>query len=383
MKRFLPLFLVIGGFAAAALLIATGPQVQPQTAQAVPPLVRTLIVQPGTHQFSVRTHGSVVPRTESELVPEVDGRVLRVSPALVSGGFFSKNDVLLEIDSLDYDVALEQARAGIARAESDLDNERKDHERQEDLVTKGSISASQLDNSLNRVTIAKATLREARARLARAERDLARTSMTAPYDGRVRSERVDSGQFVRRGEAIGTIYAVDFAEVRLPIHANELAYLDLPISKAGQALATQSRVTLSAEFAGTVHAWQGKVVRTEGELDPTTRMVHVVAEVANPYDSRQERAPLAVGLFVDAMIHGKTIGNVTVLPRSALRRGNQVFVVDEQNRLRFRNVNVLRMVEDQVYIGEGLSEGERVCVSALQSTADGMLVRVVKDATPS
>ena len=383
MKRFLPLFVVIGGFAAAALLIATGPQVQPQTAQAVPPLVRTLIVQPGTHQFSVRTHGSVVPRTESELVPEVDGRVLRVSPALVSGGFFSKNDVLLEIDSLDYDVALEQARAGIARAESDLDNERKDHERQEDLVTKGSISASQLDNSLNRVTIAKATLREARARLARAERDLARTSMTAPYDGRVRSERVDSGQFVRRGEAIGTIYAVDFAEVRLPIHANELAYLDLPISKAGQALATQSRVTLSAEFAGTVHAWQGKVVRTEGELDPTTRMVHVVAEVANPYDSRQERAPLAVGLFVDAMIHGKTIGNVTVLPRSALRRGNQVFVVDEQNRLRFRNVNVLRMVEDQVYIGEGLSEGERVCVSALQSTADGMLVRVVKDATPS
>jgi len=383
MKRFLPLFVVIGGFAAAALLIATGPQVQPQTAQAIPPLVRTLIVQPGTHQFSVRTHGSVVPRTESELVPEVDGRVLRVSPALVSGGFFSKNDVLLEIDSLDYDVALEQARAGIARAESDLDNERKDHERQEDLVTKGSISASQLDNSLNRVTIAKATLREARARLARAERDLARTSMTAPYDGRVRSERVDSGQFVRRGEAIGTIYAVDFAEVRLPIHANELAYLDLPISKAGQALATQSRVTLSAEFAGTVHAWQGKVVRTEGELDPTTRMVHVVAEVANPYDSRQERAPLAVGLFVDAMIHGKTIGNVTVLPRSALRRGNQVFVVDEQNRLRFRNVNVLRMVEDQVYIGEGLSEGERVCVSALQSTADGMLVRVVKDATPS
>jgi|TARA_B110000914_G_scaffold225561_1_gene246650 RND family efflux transporter MFP subunit len=383
MKRFLPLFVVLGGFAAAALLIATGPQVQPQAAQSVPPLVRILTVQPGTHQFSVRTHGSVVPRTESELVPEVDGRVLRVSAALVSGGFFSKNDVLLEIDSLDYDVALEQARAGMARAESDLDNERKDHERQEDLVTKGSISASQLDNSLNRVTIAKATLREARARLARAERDLARTSITAPYDGRVRSERVDAGQFVRRGEAIGTIYAVDFAEVRLPIHANELAYLDLPISKAGQAFATQSEVTLSAEFAGTVHYWQGKVVRTEGELDPMTRMVHVVARIANPYDSRQERAPLAVGLFVDATIHGKTISNATVLPRSALRQGNQVLVVDEQDRLRFRTVNVLRLVDDQVYIGEGLAGGERVCVSALQSTADGMLVRVVKDATPS
>ena len=290
MKRILPLLVVLGGFSAAALLIATGPQVQPQAAQIVPPLVRILTVQPGTHQFSVRTHGSVVPRTESELVPEVDGRVLRVSPALVSGGFFSKNDVLLEIDSLDYDVALEQARAGMARAKSDLDNERKDHLRQEDLVTNGSVSASQLDNSLNRVTIAKATLREARARLARAQRDLARTSITAPYDGRVRSERVDAGQFVRRGEAIGTIYAVDFAEVRLPIHANELAYLDLPISKEGQSLATQAKVTLSAEFAGSVHFWQGKVVRTEGELDPMTRMVHVVARIADPYDSPQEQS---------------------------------------------------------------------------------------------
>jgi hypothetical protein len=88
-------------------------------------------------------------------------------------------------------------------------------------------------------------------------------------------------------------------------------------------------------------------------------------------------------LFVDAMIHGKTISNATVLPRSALRRGNQVFVVDEQDRLRFRTVNVLRLVDDQVYIGEGLRGGERVCVSALQSTTDGMLVRVVKDATAS
>mgnify|MGYP001067849632 FL=1 len=383
MKRILPLLVVLGGFSAAALLIATGPQVQPQAAQIVPPLVRILTVQPGTHQFSVRTHGSVVPRTESELVPEVDGRVLRVSPALVSGGFFLKNDVLLEIDSLDYDVALEQARAGMARAKSDLDNERKDHLRQEDLVTNGSISASQLDNSLNRVTIAKATLREARARLARAQRDLARTSITAPYDGRVRSERVDAGQFVRRGEAIGTIYAVDFAEVRLPIHANELAYLDLPISKEGQSLATQATVPPSAEFAGSVHFWPGKVVRTEGELDPMTRMVHVVARIADPYDSPQERAPLAVGLFVDATIYGKTISNATVLPRSALREGNQVLVVDKEDRLRFRAVDVLRLIDDQVYIGAGLAGGERVCVSTLQMTADGMRVRVVKDATPS
>jgi RND family efflux transporter MFP subunit len=338
---------------------------------------------PITHQFGVHTNGSVVPRTESELVSEVDGRVLRVSAELVSGGFFSKDEVLVEIDKLDYQVALEGARAGMARAKSELANELKDNKRQEGLGNKGSISASQLDNSVNRVTIARATVREALARLARAERDLARTRITAPYDGRVRSERVDVGQFVRRGEAIGTLYAVDFAEVRLPIHSNELKYLNLPISKAGQSSSRQADVTLTAEFAGSIHQWQGKVVRTEGELDPTTRMVHVVARFANPYNTQEGSAPLAVGLFVDAIIHGKINTNVTVLPRSALRNDSQVLVLDNEDKLRFREVKVLRLVDDLAYIGAGVKRGERICVSVLQSTFDGMRVRVVQNVVPS
>ena len=383
MRNILPWLVLLSGFAAATLLIVTGPQVLPQPSKSIPPLVRTVTVMPITHQFGVHTNGSVVPRTESELVSEVDGRVLSVSPALVSGGFFSKDEVLVEIDKLDYQVALERARAGMARAKSDLANELKDNKRQEGLVDKGSISASQLDNSVNRVTIARATVREALARLARAERDLARTRITAPYDGRVRMERVDAGQFVRRGEAIGTVYAVDFAEVRLPIHSNELKYLNLPISKAGQSSSRQADVTLTAEFAGAIHQWQGKVVRTEGELDPTTRMVHVVARFADPYSTQEERAPLAVGLFVDAIIHGKINSNVTVLPRSALRNDSQVLVLDNEDKLRFRDVKVLRLVDDLAYVGAGLKSGERICVSALQSTFDGMRVRVVQNVEPS
>lgn len=383
MRFILPWLVLLGGFAAATLLIVTGPQVLPQPSELVPPLVRTVTVMPITHQFGVHTNGSVVPRTESELVSEVDGRVLRVSAELVSGGFFSKDEVLVEIDKLDYQVALEGARAGMARAKSELANELKDNKRQEGLGNKGSISASQLDNSVNRVTIARATVREALARLARAERDLARTRITAPYDGRVRSERVDVGQFVRRGEAIGTLYAVDFAEVRLPIHSNELKYLNLPISKAGQSSSRQADVTLTAEFAGSIHQWQGKVVRTEGELDPTTRMVHVVARFANPYNTQEGSAPLAVGLFVDAIIHGKINTNVTVLPRSALRNDSQVLVLDNEDKLRFREVKVLRLVDDLAYIGAGVKRGERICVSVLQSTFDGMRVRVVQNVVPS
>jgi len=383
MKRLLPILILLAGFSTAAILIATGPQITPQASQIVAPLVRVVIAQPQTRQFTVKTHGSVTPRTESELIPEVDGRVIDISPELVSGGFFSQGDLLFRIDPLDYDVALEQARAGLARAQSDLTNARKNHLRQEDLITRGAISDAQRDDALNRVTIAEATLREANARLARARRDRDRTMVVAPYDGRVRTERVDVGQFVRRGISIGTIYAVDYAEVRLPIHNHQLAYLDLPLNQASATQDNGAKVTLTAEFAGEVHEWRGEVVRTEGELDPETRMVQVVARVRAPYADPDSRAPLSVGLFVDAKIHGETLQDVTVLPRSALRSESHVLLVDANNQLRLREVEVLRLADDEVFIGKGLEQGDRVCISSLQSSSEGMLVRVVQDAPAS
>jgi RND family efflux transporter MFP subunit len=282
---------------------------------------------------------------------------------------------------LDYEVALEQARAGLARARSDLANARKSHERQQDLVRRGATSDSQRDDALNRVRIAEATLREVTARLSRAQRDLARTKIVAPYDGRVRSERVDAGQFVKRGTSIGTIYAVDFAEVRLPIHDEELAYLELPLGRGGESLSEPVPVVLRARFAGEDHEWHGHVVRTEGELDPNTRMVNVVAQVADPYGTTTGRPPLSVGLFVDVEIQGATLTDLVVLPRSALRGESQVFVVDAQNQLRFRDVVVLRAANDEIFVSAGLSGGELVCISPLQSSMEGMVVRLI-DETP-
>lgn len=383
MKWIWPILVLLAGFAAAALLIATGPEVLPRDSQAVAPLVRVVTADPRTRQLTVHTHGSVVPRTESELVPELDGTVVEMSPQLVPGGFFAKGDVLLKIDPLDYEVALEQARAGLARAESDLDNAEKNNRRQQDLVSRGAISDAERDDAVNRVTIAQATLREAKARLARARRDLSRTSITAPYDGRVRTERVDLGQFIRRGTAIATIYAVDYAEVRLPIPNEELAFLDLPVGQQQAAAAQQPAVTLRAKFAGLEQQWQAQVVRTEGELDPGTRMINVVARIPNPFVNDGEQAPLTVGLFVDAEIFGRTFDNVSVLPRSALRGGGRVLIVDDNDQLVFRAVTVLREADDAVYVVGGLQRGERVCISPLQSTSEGMRVRVAEEPTPT
>jgi RND family efflux transporter MFP subunit len=378
-KQFLlPLVIIIGGFGLAAGIILSGPKLEQQPPPSSAPMVRTWNASSQTVQMTTITHGTVLPRTESELIPEVSGRVISVSPSLVSGGFFKQGDLLLEIDSLDYEVALEQTRAGLASARSELDNARKSHERVLDLGRRQSASQSQQDDALNRLRFAQASLREASARLSKAERDLTRTRITAPYDGRVRSKRVDIGQFVNRGSPIASLYATDIAEVRLPIHDEELAHLSLPL--AGQVSTSLPTVILRARFAGVDHTWEGKVVRTEGELDSQTRMINVIVQVNDPYNQDSGRPPLAVGLFVEAEIIGNRVDNVFVLPRSAIQANDQVYLIDQDNRLQFRDVSILRRVREDVYIAEGIGRGDTVCLSTLSNAIEGMEVRPVTTA---
>lgn len=374
----IPLLILASGVGFAALLILTGPEVEPRAPNVITPLVRVLNVVPEKIQLRVLTHGTVVPRTESELVPEVSGPVIWMSPAMVSGGFFAEGQALLRIDPLDYEVALEEARAGLARAESELSAARKEHVRQLDLARQQVSSDARRDDAVNRFGVAEASLREAQARLRRAKRNLERTEIVAPYAGRVRSERIDVGQFVNRGTSVATIYAVDFAEVRLPVPDEELAYLDLPLVYRDEETAKAAQVILRARFAGSEHTWRGEIARTEGELDPKTRMVYVVARVADPYAQTEGRPPLAVGLFVEAEILGPQADNVVVLPRSALRGDGRVLLVDSEQRLRFRDVEVFRAARDEIYVSGGLAIGERVCISPLESAIEGMAVRVVE-----
>jgi RND family efflux transporter MFP subunit len=404
-KVWLPLAILAAGAVGVAALYLTRPRVEAAPPDVEAPLVRTVRVEPQSVQFTVRAYGTVVPRTESELVPQVSGEVVWVSPALVSGGFFEAGQPLVRIDRRDYEADLESARAGAARAESEYQRASKERDRQRRLADRSVASESRIDDAENAHRAARAALREAEARLDRAERDLERTELRAPYTGRVRSERVDVGQFVSRGAAIATLYAVDYAEVRLPIPDRELAYVDLPLayrpgagSEAGaEAAAAEngSPVRLRAEFAGREHEWSGRIVRTEGEIDPKSRMVHAVARVEDPYarDAAGERPPLAVGLFVEAEILGRSVDAAVMLPRAALRRdeagpgepgrdGHFVLVVSDDDRLEFRPVELLRSERERVVIGAGLASGERVCISPLRAPVEGMAVRVADEATP-
>jgi RND family efflux transporter MFP subunit len=335
-----------------------------------------------------------VPRTESDLVPQISGEVIWVSPNLASGGFFNEYEPLVRIDSGDVQVDLEAARAAVARTESEFSRAKTELDRQRSLALEGIASQARIDDAENADRVSEAELREEKARLARAERDLTRTVLRAPYEGRVRSKTVDVGQFVSRGVPIAKLYATDYAEVRLPLPDRELFYLEIQLDLSGAdqrepdgntSSIQGPEVRLAADFAGEPRQWTGRIVRTEGEIDPKSRMLTLVARVEDPYGRSEssDHVPLAVGLFVEAEILGRKVENVFVLPREALRTdgdGDRVYVVDAENRLRFRRVEVIRAERETAVVGSGLAAGELVSVSPMLAAVDGMLVRVVSAA---
>jgi RND family efflux transporter MFP subunit len=378
LKLLLPIAIVVTGLLGAFLLVTTRPDVETSPPEAPARLVRVIEVTPEKVQLRVTTHGAVAPRTESNLVPEVSGPIVWVSPSFTSGGFFEENAPLVRIDPRDYQVALELARANLARAESELERAAKESSRQQNLAQRDIASAARLDAAITEERVARAAVRQARANLEKAERDLERTEIRAPFTGRVRERTADVGQFVNRGTPMARLYATDFAEIRLPVSDDELAFLDLPLwYRDDGANAPGPPVELRASFAGAEHSWEGRVVRTEGEIDPKTRMVHVIARVEDPYGRSGDRPPLAVGLFVEAQILGREAEGALRVPRAAMRGANQLLVADAEDRLRFRRVEVIRADRDQAVIRSGLEPGDRVIVSPVEAAVNGMKVRPV------
>jgi RND family efflux transporter MFP subunit len=364
-------------------MIALKPDVETQAPEIRPPLVRVTQVEIRDVRLSVESQGTVSPRTQSQLVPEVAGRVTWVSPHFAEGEFFEEGEVLLKIDPHDYRLAVTRLEAEVARARLRLAQEQAEAEvARREWADLGEGEASPLTLREPQVQDAQAALKAAEANLATTERNLERTEIRAPYAGRLRRKSVDVGQFVTVGSPVATLYAVDFAEIRLPLPDDDLAFLELSLDYRGDAARQRGpSVTLRAEFAGHTHEWQGEIVRTEGEIDAASRMVHAVARVANPYGRGEHpgRPPLAVGMYVEAEIEGRTARNVAVLPRLALRGRAQVLVVTGDDRLEFRDVELLRKSREHIIVKSGLERGERVCISPLEAVTDGMRVRTTPE----
>ena len=356
-------------------LVKTAPVPEKFTPKELAISIRALEVNRERIRLEVRSQGSVMPYKESELTPEVNGRISWMSPNLLPGGYFSKDEVLLKIDDRDYRSNVARSRATLSRTMAEEELAGFELTRMRELVKKRLTSQSSLEKALRNHKISAAALQDSKIALDQAVRDLQRTEIRAPYEGLARSEKVDLGQYISRGMNIASIYAAESAEVRLPLADKQLAYLDLTLGQRGELTdEVAPEVLLSTDYGGKHYEWTGKLVRTEAEIDSKSRMVTAVVRVNNKDNIGQPDIP--IGLFVNAKIKGRWAEDIVTIPRAALRGQNKVLVVKDSH-IHFRSVQIMRFENDDVLVSKGLESGEIVNISPLQTVVEGMRVEAI------
>lgn len=375
MKKLLPV-LVFGGLAALAALFVLNRPETPRLPGAPPAgiAVETLTVTPVDYPVRLQSYGTVRPRTENTLYAQVAGQVTAVSPNFRAGGFFEQDEMLLRVDPRDYEAAVASARANLVAAEQALQEEEAQAEQVlQDWQRLGNgEAASPLVLRKPQLEAARAAVDSARAALARAELDLERTQIRAPYAGRVLQATADVGQIINTSTELAQIYAVDVVEIRLPVKNRDLAYIRLPESYRHNTATTANlpEVTLISELVGE-QRWAGRIVRTEGAIDTGTQQLYVVARIDDPYGSKAEgRQPLKINEYVTATIKGDIVPGALVIPNSAIYQGSYVYVV-EDGVLRRRDVRIAWQNDTEAIIGAGLAAGDALVLTPLGQVISG------------
>lgn len=373
-----PILILVGAYGIYQVLTF-----QPPRAMQVQFELPSILVQTGTAErqpttYYVESRGTVSPRTQTTLVSEVSGQIVEVSNAFVRGGFFNEGDLLMRVDPRNYETALKTAEAEVARVKTRLEQEQalagyalQDWQRLKQNVqeTPAPSALALRRPQMNEVL---ADLASAEARLEKAQEDLSRTSILAPYDGLVTEKRADVGQFINAGSAIASTVAVDFAEVRLPLSLQDLKFVDLP----NESPETYLDVELASSIGGESKTWSAKIVRSEGVIDSTSRVIYVVAQVEDPYDLKGNGSEaLRIGSYVTAKIKGKEAGMIFAVPRHAIREDSTMWLVDGESKIYPRTVTVVRTDDENAYVTDGLNDGEIYCITAIDKPLPGMKVR--------
>jgi len=365
------LAILLGAIVLVVLLVITRPQAEQKAAEKSVPVVEVYPVKLTEVALELPSQGVVEPEKETLLAAEVSGKVQWVAPQFKAGGEFDEGAEMVRVDPSDFETRLFQAKASLAEAKLDLRTEEAKRDqalRDWEALGKGG-EPSDLVTRKPQLARAKSNLEAAEANVSQAERDLERSHIKAPYGLRVEEINTEVGSYLTTGASVAQVFALSPLEVRLPLSLDDYAFVGS--DKEGG----MPKAELKAEIAGTEYTWQGKIVRSEGQVDRSSRSVYLVAQVT----PKSSDSILQPGLFVKAMVQGRTLDGVAQIPLSAFLDFDRVVMVNSDNKLEFRKVKVLRRQGDEAIVGEGLKQGDRICLTALDSVVEGMEVEVKSD----
>ncbi len=381
MKRaILPVLVIVIAMGLTFVLVKSRQVPKPQEMPHLGPLVKVAELVKASRQVVVSGTGTVQARFEVNITPQVKGRVSELSPRMVAGGIFRKDELLFAIEDVDYRLAIDLARANLAQAEYELlRNENLAEVARNEWQTLNSGSGEEP----NPLVVYEPQLKSARAQrdatqanVKQAELNLHRTRVFAPFNCYVRSEQLGIGQFLNAGSPVATVAGTDQVEIVVPLPLDELAWLQVPRNGVPQ---EGSLAKIELQSGGQTFHWQGVITRALGEIDPRNRMARVVVTVADPFSTDRKGTSLLnellPGMFVEVHLQGEDISDVIAVPRGAMHDNETVWIVDDENRMHIREVDIIRRERDEVLVRSGLAAGEKIVLTNLTGAADGMLLR--------
>ena len=332
-----------------------------------------------TVTISVQTQGEVRPKTEIDLIPQVSGRIVGISEAFAEGAEFGPGETLVKIDDTNYKLAVVRAEAKVAEAQVAVQRELANAKIKKEHWLDKRNAGEPTPYALNKPQVmeVEAKLLAAEADLKEAKLNVARTEINVPFLGRVREKNIGIGQYVTAGMPLGRVFSTETVEIRLPLTDSQMAELNLPMGFMADAF-NAPIVQFSAQVGNKQHSWNGRIVRTHASVDQQTRLIYAIAEVEDPYGLGADNGmPMAVGMFVHADIAGVNSQSAMVLPRLALRNANKVYVINDENRLEIRTVEILSTSTETVLVSTGVEVGDKVVTSTIPAAVDGMEVRAI------
>jgi RND family efflux transporter MFP subunit len=329
------------------------------------------------------TQGNVRPHDQITLNSEVSGKIVRISPSFEDGAFFKAGEILVELDTADFEATVATAEAQVARMTASYALEKAQSDQAQLNWDNFNLNEEPdpLVLRIPQLKQAEANVKSADAQLGRAQRELERTRIRAPFDGRVKQRIVGLGQAIRTNSPLGTIFASDYAEVRLPISGEDLPLLILPEGIGDPPVEVVLRDTLNL---ANETIWKAQIIRTEGTLDANSLELFAIAKVDDPFGLISGKPPLRIGQPVTASISGRVLENVMALPRIGVKRLDQVYLVDPTKMtLHNRTIKAIWADEHHVLIRDpNIPDGALLATTKLTYAPEGARVEILPNIDP-
>lgn len=327
------------------------------------------------------SQGTVRAHHTTTLSPLVGGTLVKIHPAFEDGAFFKEGEVLAELDPADLRAALVSAESRLAQAEAALAQEEARGKQArlnwEDIGYEGEPSPLVL--RVPQMKEAQANVSAARANLDQATRNLERASIRAPFDGRVKTRMVGLGQAVSPTTALGEIFATDFAEVRLPLSPAQLSFVKLPSRDEDTPVEVTLVDALGDPDDPDVPSWKAHIVRSEGALDESSRELFAIARIDDPFGLESGNPELRIGQPVRAAVRGVVLKEVFVIPRTALRGVNRIYMIEREGvTIQRAEIAPVFSTADVLVVREGLEAGQWIATSRLPYAPNGAPVEIVE-----